>query len=77
MPSKLITLIFVFILVVTSAGCRKKAETTPPPAEPNKTQAKTQADYDAQAKKDINSVNMQAELEKLEKDIDKEAGTRP
>jgi PBP1b-binding outer membrane lipoprotein LpoB len=76
MPSKLITLIIVFILIVTSVGCRKKAETTPP-AEPNKTQTKTQADYDAQAKKDINSVNMQAELEKLEKDIDKETGTRP
>ncbi len=76
MPSKLITLIVVFVLAVTSAGCRKKPAATPP-AEPNKTEAKTQADYDAQAKKDINSTNMQAELETLEKDIEKESGTRP
>lgn len=76
MPSKLITLIVVFVLIVTSAGCRKKPA-APAPAEPNKTEAKTQADYDAQAKKDINSTNMQDELQKLEKDIEKETGTRP
>ena len=76
MPSKLITLIVVFVLIFTSAGCRKKAA-APPPVEPNKTQPATVVDYNDQAKKDINSANMKAELDKLEKDIDKETGTRP
>ena len=76
MPSKLLTLIVVFILAFTSFGCKKKTE-TPPVAEPNKTQSAPVVDYNDRAKKDINSVNMQAELEKLEKEIEKESGTRP
>ena len=76
MLRKLTALTVIFILTVTVFGCRKKPAPSTPP-EPNKTEVKTLADFNAQATKDINSANMQAELEKLEKDIEKESGTRP
>jgi PBP1b-binding outer membrane lipoprotein LpoB len=68
-------LIVILALAFTMVGCRKKpAPASPPPSTPPKTEVKTQAQYEAQAKRDINSTNMQAELEKIEKDVQKESG---
>jgi predicted small lipoprotein YifL len=74
MIRKLTVLVVILALAVSMAGCRKKSTPPPPPSTPQKTEVKTQAQYEAQAKKDINSTNMQAELEKIEKDVQKETG---
>ena len=43
----------------------------------NKPEVKSQAEFDAQAKKEIDSSNMKAELDRLEKEIQQETGGRP
>ena len=70
MLRKLITVIVLVLVVVVVSGCRKK----PAHTETAKTEVKSQADYNEMAKKDINSENMQAELDKLEKEIQQESG---
>jgi len=65
-------LIAVFVLtlvIVAGLGCRKK----PAPAETTRTEVKSQAEFNEMAEKDINSENMQAELDKLEKEIQQES----
>jgi len=77
---KLTTVIVILALTLTTFGCRKK----PAPPSPAsvvtsttaKTEVKTQAEYDAQAKKDINTANMKTELDKIEKDVEKESGRK-
>ncbi|HEX42375.1 MAG TPA: hypothetical protein ENN81_10000 [Phycisphaerales bacterium] len=62
--------ILVVIVVALSAclsGCGKK-ET--PPAEANDVEVKSMAEYEAEAKKDINEQNMDAELKKLQESIE-------
>jgi predicted small lipoprotein YifL len=68
MSRKLTAVVVIAALIVAGAGCRKKPAQAPPP----KTEVKSQAEYDSQAKKDINSENMQAELDRIEKDVRQE-----
>jgi len=64
-------LIIVVLTLATVAvpGCRKKPAQTETP----ETEVKSQAEYNEMAKKDVNSENMQAELDKLEKEIQQES----
>jgi len=50
------------IFALAFCGCRKKS---PEPAEPQ-----TEAQYKADAEKEITDENMEAELDKLEKDLE-------
>ena len=60
------TVVFVLILAITVvSGCKKK----PAQTETSQPEVKSQADYNEMASRDINSENMQAELDKLEKEI--------
>jgi uncharacterized secreted protein with C-terminal beta-propeller domain len=69
MLRKLITVFVLTLVIVLISGCRKKPAQTETP----KTEVKSQADYNEMAQKDINSENMHAELDKLEKEIQKES----
>jgi PBP1b-binding outer membrane lipoprotein LpoB len=82
MCRKLIAVVVVVMLAMVGSGCRKKPAQTVPPKppsqtaqqEPSKTPAKSPADYNEAAKKEITSENMQTELDKIEKDIQREGG---
>jgi vancomycin resistance protein YoaR len=65
---KLIAVVVIMALTVAGLSCRKK----PAQTAPQETEVKTQAEYDAQAKKEIDSNNMQAELERIEKQLQQE-----
>ncbi len=69
MLRKLITVVVLTLAIVIVSGCRKK----PAQTETAQTEVKSQADYNEMAQKDINSENMQAELDKLEKEIQQES----
>ena len=65
----------IFILFLVAAitvlcmnGCKKKSDEEP-------VEVKTEAEYKAEAEKQINTENMEAELDKLEKEIEQEAAT--
>ena len=59
---------FISILICLAIiGCKKKTQ------EP--VQVKTEAQYQAEAEKEINDENMQAELEKLEKEVEADIAT--
>jgi len=84
MCHKLITVIIIFVLTAFGFGCKKKS--APAPVEPNapatpppaakvtapKAKVETQADFNEAAKKQITPENMQAELDKIEKEIQQE-----
>jgi multidrug efflux pump subunit AcrB len=72
MLRKLIAVVVIMALAVAWFGCRK----TPAKSAPQKTAVKNQAEYDTQAKKEIDSNNMQAELDKVEKEVQQESGKR-
>jgi predicted secreted protein len=68
MLRKLFTVVVIVTLTIAIFGCRKK-----PAAEATqKVAVKNQAEYDAQANKEIDSNNMQAELDKIEKQMQQE-----
>lgn len=74
MPGKFITVVVAVILVIAGFGCKKKPAQ---PVEPNqpaapKTEVKTQAEYNEMAKKQITKDNMQAELDKVQKEVQQE-----
>jgi hypothetical protein len=74
MLSKLVTVVVIIMLIIAGFGCKKKQA---PPAEPNqptasKTEVKSQAEYNEMAKKQITKENMQAELDKVEKEVQQE-----
>jgi hypothetical protein len=51
-------------MLPTLSGCKKSSD------EPTEPPVKTIADYEAEAEKEITPETMEAELEKLEKEID-------
>jgi curli biogenesis system outer membrane secretion channel CsgG len=55
-------IIVAFLLIFGLPGCKKKSE--------QPTAVKTEAQYQAQAQKEITEDNMDAELQKIEKDLD-------
>jgi len=69
MLQKLVAVVTVVALALAGFGCRK----TPPEGAPQKTEVKSQAEYDTQAKKEIDSNNMQAELDGIEKEMQQES----
>jgi len=69
MLQKLVAVVTVVVLALAGFGCRK----APPEDAPQKTEVKNQAEYDAQAKKGIDSNNMQAELDKIEEQMQQES----
>ena len=74
MPGKLINVIVIVTLIVAGFGCKKKAIS---PEESNQatapeTEVKSQAEYNEMAKKQITKENMQAELDKVEKEVQQE-----
>jgi len=76
---KLIAVVVIVTLTVAGFGCRKKPQgsapqASEPPAQPQKVEVKTQAEYNEMAKKEITSENMQAELDKIEKEVQQESG---
>ncbi|MBN2019703.1 MAG: hypothetical protein JW749_05705 [Sedimentisphaerales bacterium] len=80
MLRKLAVVIIILAMFLSAFGCKKKS--APPTsaqqqkADANTIEVKPQAEFDAQAKKDIDSNNMKAELDRLEKEIEQEAGVR-
>lgn len=65
--------LIVIVCVLVFGGCSKKANQAPAPQEP----VKTQAEYKAQADKEITEQNMAQELDKLEQAVDTEANQVP
>ena len=71
MLRKLIAVVVITLVIVAVWGCRKKPAQTQ--TEIPKTEVKSQAEYNEMAKKEITSENMQAELDKIEKEVQKES----
>ena len=63
-------LIIVAIIAISVLGCKNKKQSGEP--QPGQTELKTTAEYEAQAKKEINKENMAQELDKIEKEIQQE-----
>ncbi len=63
----------VILCVLIFSGCEKNTEQTPAPQET----VKTDAEYKAEAEKEITEQNMSQELDKLEQDVNTEAGQTP
>ncbi len=61
------------ISVFWMSGCKKTSSESKPEEEV----VKTQAEYDAEAKKDITKDNMASELEKMEKDVEQDVSEQP
>jgi hypothetical protein len=84
MCRKLVAVVVVVMLAIVGFGCRKKPAQTAPPTPKTPPQTAQQespkpppprpADFNEAAKKEITSENMQTELDKLEKDIQREGG---
>jgi Tfp pilus assembly protein PilO len=72
MLRKLIVVVVIAVVAVAGFGCKKTPAKTPAKNAPQKTEVKSQAEYDAKAKKEITSKNIQAELDKIEKEIQQE-----
>jgi len=59
----------IVVLLFSVNGCKKESKSP----ETTEETVKTSADYEAEAKKDINEKNMEQELDKLEQELDREA----
>ncbi|OHB62817.1 MAG: hypothetical protein A2168_04160 [Planctomycetes bacterium RBG_13_50_24] len=59
------------VLLFSVSGCKKASKSPEASEEP----VKTSAEYEAEAKKDINEENMNQELDKLEQELQQEAET--
>lgn len=62
----------VILCVLIFSGCAKKEQ-----APAQEEAVKTQAEYKAEADKEINEQNMAEELDELEKDVNADAGQTP
>ncbi len=71
---KVLTISVAAILCLSyMAGCKKTSSET----ENELDVVKTEAEYKAEAEKEINEDNMAAELEKIERAMEQEAGQEP
>ncbi|HPC96684.1 MAG TPA: hypothetical protein PLU87_17190 [Sedimentisphaerales bacterium] len=71
MLRKIVAVWIVALVSLSLAGCGSNEPSAP--AE----QTKTAAEYKAEADKEITSENVEAELDKLEQEVDQEAGQEP
>lgn len=69
----LVIVAVVSIVAFCLSGCKK----SPSETEPNEPVVKTMAEYEAEAEKEITEENMDAELEKIEKELQKETTEEP
>jgi len=65
---RILTIITV-VLLFSMSGCRKESKSP----EASEETVKTAAEYDAEAKKEINEQNMDQELDKLDQELAQEA----
>ena len=71
---KVLTIFVIAILCISyMGGCKKTSSET----EAQQDVVKTEAEYKAEAEKEINEDNMAAELEKIERAMEQEAGQEP
>jgi len=65
-------ILVMIVIIVTSIfylnGCKKRADEVQPDTE----EVKTAAEYEAEAKEQINKENMAEELERIEKALDQD-----
>jgi len=69
----LVIVVVAAIIGLGASGCKKSSDTPPGNTET----PKTAAEYETEAEKEITAENMEAELAKLEKEIDGELGAEP
>lgn len=69
MLRKIVAVWIVALVSLSLAGCGSSE----PSAEP----AKTEAEYKAEAEKEITTENVEAELDKLEQEVDLDAAEQP
>jgi uncharacterized protein YceK len=69
----LVLIALATITVLCLSGCKKTSSET----EAQQDVVKTEAEYKAEAEKEINEDNMAAELEKIERAMEQEAGQEP
>ena len=69
MIRKILLISVVVAMAVFYLGGCKKSESG---SEPNQAETKTKAEYDTEAKEQINEDNMDAELERIEKELEEE-----
>jgi len=61
------------IIIFCLNGCKKEADTPEPNKPGEQVVAKTLADHEAEAEKEVTKKNMAAELERLEKEIEQDS----
>ncbi len=65
----LVSAVTMVLLLFSVSGCKKTSEGLKPVTEA----VKTAAEYEAEAKKEINKENMNQELDKIEQELAQEA----
>ena len=65
----LVLAVTMVVLLFSASGCKKASNSPEASEEP----VKTAAEYEAEAKEDINEENMEQELDKLEQELQQEA----
>lgn len=74
MMSRKIVFVWIVVLYLLSlAGCSESKQQAAPQAD----ETKTAAEYKAEADKEITEENVADELDKLEEEIEQEAGQEP
>lgn len=63
----------VVIIIFCLNGCKKEADTPEPDKPGEQPVTKTLADHEEEAEKEITKKNMAAELERLEKEIERDS----
>ncbi len=71
MLRKIVAVWIVVLVSLSLAGCGSNEPSAP--AEPTK----TEAEYKAEADKEITTENVDAELDKLEQEVNQDAGQEP
>lgn len=65
-------ILVIIAITAISVSCLTGCKKAPSEAEPEQEVLKTMAEYETEAKEQINKENMAEELEKIEKELEKE-----
>jgi hypothetical protein len=71
MLRRIIVILAVVVIAIGLVGCKKSSR--PSAAPKPEGEVKTDAEYEAQAKKEINKDNMAGELDKIDREMQVEA----
>ena len=70
-----LTVVVVAAIALCLSGCKKSSDESSADVQPANEAPKTRAQYEAEAEKEITAENLEAELAKLEKEVENDLAT--